>query len=85
MVDLLEEIQTLFREAWVIFVVAADRHWLTAYYEEAYENLCPRISEPGKPLGYLFLEKACIRPSRCIRQERVTARPRLTVDPETCV
>jgi hypothetical protein len=57
-VDLLEGVQTLFREAPVVFVVAADRHWLNACYEEVYEKLRPRIYEPGKPLGMLFLEKA---------------------------
>jgi hypothetical protein len=57
-VELLEGIQTLFREAAVVFVVAADRHWLNACYEEVYEKLEPRIHEPGKPLGTLFLEKA---------------------------
>jgi len=57
-VDLLEGIQTLFREAPVVFVVAADRNWLNACYEEVYEKLEPRIHEPGKSLGALFLEKA---------------------------
>jgi hypothetical protein len=57
-VDLLEGIQTLFREAPVVFVVAADRQWLNACYEEVYEKIEPRIHEPGKPLGTLFLEKA---------------------------
>lgn len=57
-VDLLEGVQTLFREAPVVFVVAADRHWLNACYEEVYEKLRARIHEPGKPLGALFQEKA---------------------------
>jgi hypothetical protein len=57
-VDLLEGIQTLFREAPVVFVIAADRQWLNACYEEVYEKIEPRIHEPGKPLGTLFLEKA---------------------------
>ncbi len=57
-VDLLEGIQTLFREAPVVFVVAADRSWLNACYEEVYEKFRPQIREPGKPLGTLFLEKA---------------------------
>jgi Cdc6-like AAA superfamily ATPase len=57
-VDLLEGVQTLFREAPVVFVVAADRQWLNACYEEVYEKLKPRVQEPGKPLGTLFLEKA---------------------------
>src|SRR5262245_270223 len=57
-VELLEGVQTLFREAPVVFVVAADRQWLNACYEEVYEKLKPRVQEPGKPLGALFLEKA---------------------------
>jgi hypothetical protein len=57
-VDLLEGIQTLFREMPVIFVVAADRVWLNACYEQVYEKIKPQISKPGKSLGDLFLEKA---------------------------
>lgn len=57
-VRLLEGIQTLFREAPVVFVVVADRSWLNACYEQVYEKLKPRVFEPGKPLGTLFLEKA---------------------------
>jgi len=57
-VDLLEGIQTLFREAPVVFVVAADRRWLNACYEEIYQKVEFRVREPGKPLGTLFLEKA---------------------------
>lgn len=57
-VDLLEGMQTLFREAPVVFLVAADRRWLNACYEQVYEKLELRVSEPGKSLGTLFLEKA---------------------------
>lgn len=57
-VELLEGIQTLFRDVPVVFVVAADRRWLNACYEEVYAKLEPKIHEPGKPLGTLFLEKA---------------------------
>ncbi len=57
-VDLLEGIQTLFRDASVVFVVAADRRWLNACYEDVYDKLEPLVYEPGKPLGTLFLEKA---------------------------
>lgn len=57
-VELLEGIQTLFREAPVVYVVAADRRWLNACYEQVYEKLESQISEPGKSLGTLFLEKA---------------------------
>jgi len=57
-VELLEGIQTLFREAPVVFVVSADRRWLNACFEEVYKSLTPWVHEPGKPLGTLFLEKA---------------------------
>jgi len=57
-VDLLEGIQTLFRDAPVIFVIAADNHWLNACFAIEYEKLAPHIREEGKKLGTLFLEKA---------------------------
>jgi hypothetical protein len=41
-----------------VFIVAADRKWLNACYEEVYEKLRTHIHAPGKPLGTLFLEKA---------------------------
>jgi hypothetical protein len=57
-VQLLEGIQTLFREAPVIFVIAADFQWLNACYEETYDKLKQFVCQPGKELGVLFLEKA---------------------------
>lgn len=57
-VELLEGIQTLFREAPVVYVVAADRRWLNACYMKEYEKLDSQIHESGKSLGELFLEKA---------------------------
>ena len=57
-IELLEGMQTIFKEAPVIFVVAADRGWLNACYEQAYKDFQPIVHEPGKPLGTLFLEKA---------------------------
>lgn len=56
-VQLLEGVQTLFREAQVVFVVAADRNWLNACYEENYDKLKPFVCQPGKDIGVLFLEK----------------------------
>jgi len=56
-VELLEGIQTLYRTAPVVFVVAADRRWLNACFQQVYKDLDPIIHEPGKPLGTLFLEK----------------------------
>lgn len=54
-VDVLEGIQTLLREAPVTFIVAADRHWLYDSYKQVYENYGG--DDPGRPLGHLFLEK----------------------------
>ena len=56
-VSLLESVQTLFRDAGVVFVVAADRRWLSQSFEDKYKSHAVVISEPGRPLGYLFLEK----------------------------
>ncbi len=54
---LLEGIQTLFRDAPVVFVVAADRRWLNACYESGYDYFRPLVHAEGKSLGTLFLEK----------------------------
>ena len=57
-VQLLEGIQTLFRDAKVAYVVASDRRWIEASYGVVYERLAKSVGEPGRPLGYLFLHKA---------------------------
>lgn len=56
-VELLEGIQTLFRDQPVAYVVAADRDWLSDAYQAAYGDFVSAADEPGRPLGYLFLEK----------------------------
>jgi KAP family P-loop domain len=56
-VELLEGIQTLFREQPVAYVVAADREWLSDAYQQEYRDFVSTADEPGRPLGYLFLEK----------------------------
>lgn len=56
-VSLLSGIQTLFRRSDVSYVVAADRDWLRSCYEKHYRDFGNTIGEPGRPLGYLFLEK----------------------------
>ena len=56
-VELLEGIQTLFRTAPVAYVVAADRKWICSSFEKGYEDFGEAIGEPGRPLGYLFLDK----------------------------
>ncbi|HEX7240764.1 MAG TPA: P-loop NTPase fold protein [Longimicrobiaceae bacterium] len=56
-VELLEGIQTLFRTASVTYVVAADRKWICSSFEKRYGDFGEVIGEPGRPLGYLFLDK----------------------------
>lgn len=69
-VDLLESIQTLVRDAPArtrkrqshagyppFFVVAADGRWIRHSYEHAYESFQEAVHEPGRRLGYLFLDK----------------------------
>lgn len=56
-IELLEGIQTLFRNESVAYVVAADRKWIVTCFEKTYETFSSAIGEPGRPLGYLFLEK----------------------------
>jgi hypothetical protein len=56
-VELLEGIQTLFRDVPITYVVAADRDWLADSYSTEYADFSSSTSEPGKPVGYLFLEK----------------------------
>jgi hypothetical protein len=56
-VECLEGIQTLFRDVPAAYVVAADREWLAGSYASDYAALAGAFDEPGRPLGYLFLEK----------------------------
>jgi hypothetical protein len=60
-VDLLEAVQTLVRDApgghGTYFVVAADGSWVRASYQRRYEDFKGSVGEPGRPLGYLFLDK----------------------------
>ncbi len=56
-VELLQEIQTFFHESKVVFVVAADRKWLRASYEQSYGEFNGSIGQAGHPLSHLFLEK----------------------------
>lgn len=57
LVNLLESIQTLLNHKKVFYVIAADQRWLFAAYEKTYEEFKDSIKEPGKKIGYLFLEK----------------------------
>jgi hypothetical protein len=55
--DLLESIQTLFKDANVLFVVAADKKWVHACYEVEYEKIKSFVNAQGKSIGPLFTEK----------------------------
>jgi len=57
-VDLLESIQTIFTHRALYFIVAADRRWLYHSFETKYSTFQDKITELGKRMGYLFLEKA---------------------------
>jgi hypothetical protein len=57
-VELLEGIQTILRDAPVAYVVAADRRWLYDSYREIYKEHDNGGYDPGRPLGHLFLEKS---------------------------
>lgn len=41
----------------VTYLVAADREWLCESFEHEYDTFGAVMGRPGKPLGYLFLEK----------------------------
>jgi hypothetical protein len=65
-VELLDAVQNLVRDApsgkrrarrAANFVVAADGAWLRRAYETAYEKFQGAVDEPGRPLGYLFIDK----------------------------
>ncbi|HKV13261.1 MAG TPA: P-loop NTPase fold protein [Thermoanaerobaculia bacterium] len=56
-VELLEGVQVLFRRAQATYVVAADKDWIRVSFEKKYSDFTASISEPGRPLGYLFLDK----------------------------
>jgi hypothetical protein len=57
-VELLEGIQTLFRNAPVCYIVAADQRWLLTSFAEVYGPLATSLEENGRPTGYEFIEKA---------------------------
>lgn len=56
-IQLLHGIQTMYWGTQAVYVIAADRNWLRAAYENHYEEFSEYVGEPGRPVGYLFLEK----------------------------
>lgn len=55
--ELLENIQTLFKDTNVLYVIAADKKWIDACYEVEYDKMKPYVSAEGKTIGPLFTEK----------------------------
>ncbi len=56
-IELLEGIQTSLRAAPIVYVVAGDRKWISSSFEKRYADFSEEIGTPGRPLGYLFLDK----------------------------
>lgn len=56
-VELLENIQTLFKEANVVFIISADKSWIHAAYEVEYDCIKTYVGNEGKSIGPLFVEK----------------------------
>jgi hypothetical protein len=56
-IELLEGIQTSLRAAPIVYVVAGDRKWISSSFEKRYEDFSQEQGTPGRPLGYLFLDK----------------------------
>ena len=55
--ELLEGVQTLFREAPVVFLAVADRRWITTSFAQRFELFGKVVGDPARPLGDLFLDK----------------------------
>ena len=55
-VDFLDGLQTIFRDAHVIYIVAADKRWIYSAYEKTYATFLS-VGEPARTLGQLFLAK----------------------------
>lgn len=56
-VGLLESLHTLYSDSRVFFVVAAEREWISACFEDRYETFGGKVAGPDQPTGYRFLEK----------------------------
>ena len=56
-VEFLEGIHTVFKNANVFYVITADQRWIYTSYEKTYENFSKLNDEIGRPLGYLFMDK----------------------------
>lgn len=57
-IELLEGIQTLFKDKKVLYIVAGDKNWITTSFANAYSEFNNQQSSKQHNLGELFLEKA---------------------------
>jgi len=57
-VELLEGIQTLFKDKRVLYIVAGDKNWITTCFSKNYEDFIGNVTKHNEDLGELFLEKA---------------------------
>ncbi|HBR55094.1 MAG TPA: hypothetical protein DEA82_13285 [Flavobacteriaceae bacterium] len=57
-VELLEGIQTLFKNRKVLYIIAGDTKWITSCFENNYSEFSKVAELQGQNLGELFLEKA---------------------------
>lgn len=57
-IELLEGIQTLFKDRRVLYIVAGDTKWITSCFENNYKEFSKVAADQGQNLGELFLEKA---------------------------
>jgi hypothetical protein len=55
--ELLESIQTMMRGAAITYLVAGDRKWICRSFGERYKDFAAEHDDPGRPLGYNFLDK----------------------------
>jgi hypothetical protein len=56
-VDLLEDIQTMLREAPISYLVVGDRGWITTSFKNRYATFEKELDVPGRPIGHQFLDK----------------------------
>lgn len=57
-VKFMEGIQTLFRNGNILYIITADRKWISSCFEIEYEKFSEKMETPGTRLGYLFVQKA---------------------------
>lgn len=56
-IQLLEGLQTIFKDAPVVYVIAADGKWLSTMYEKSYADFSAAVAQPGKSFGMMFMDK----------------------------